>query len=74
MHRHTACEQWAVEILHCTAPLPGGSGTGTAAKHRHIACGRWAVVLLDGCPQWRGLTGWGDSESSLAGGCSSRCG
>ena len=27
----------------------------------------------DGCPSWRGLTGWGDRESSPAGGGSSGC-
>ena len=62
MHRHTACGQWAVELLLCTATVPGGNGqwnsynalphclwvvgSGTPAMHRHTACGQWAVELL----------------------------
>ena len=54
--------QWAVELLQCTATLPGGSGlwnscnalphrlaavgSGTPVMHRHTAWGQWAVQLL----------------------------
>ena len=58
----TACGQWAMELLLCTAMLPEGSGlwnscnalphclgvvgTGTPVMHRHIAWGQWAMQLL----------------------------
>ena len=61
-HCHTACGQWAVELLQCTATLPGGSGrcnsynaaphclwavgSGTPPTHCHTASGQWAVELL----------------------------
>ena len=62
IYYHTACWQWAVEILQRTASLPGGSGqwnscnalshclraraSGTAAWHYHTAWAQWAVELL----------------------------
>ena len=61
-HRHTACRLWAVELLLCTAALPGGCGqwnscntlplclgalgSATPATHCLTACGQWAVQLL----------------------------
>ena len=61
MHCLTALGQWAVELLQCTASLPGGSGqcnscnalphclgavgTGTPAMHC-TALGQWALELL----------------------------
>ena len=62
MHDLTALAQWAVELLQCTAPLPGGSGqcnscnarphrlgavgSATPATHCLTAWGQWAVQLL----------------------------
>ena len=62
MHCLTAWEQWAEQLLQCTASLPGGSGqwtscyapphglgavgSGTPAMHCLTAWGRWAVELL----------------------------
>ena len=61
MHCPTAWGQWAVELLQCTASLPGGSGqwnscnalphclgavdSATPAMHRLTAVGQWAVTL-----------------------------
>ena len=61
MHCLTVPEQWAVELLQCTASLPGGSGqwnscnalphclgavgSATPAMHRLTALGQWAVKL-----------------------------
>ena len=42
----TALGQWAVELLQCTASLPGGSGQWKPAMHCPTAWGRWAVQLL----------------------------
>ena len=62
MHCLTALGQWAVELLQCTASLPGGSGqcnscnalphclgavgSATPAMHCLTAWGQWAVELL----------------------------
>ena len=62
MHCHTTCGQWAVELLQCTASLPGGSGqcnscnalphclgavgSGTPAPHCHTSLEQWAVELM----------------------------
>ena len=46
MHRLTAWGQWAVELLQCTASLPGAVGTRTSAMHYLTAWGQWAVELL----------------------------
>ena len=62
MHCHTAQGQWAMELLQCTASLPGGIGqwnscnalphclgavgSATPAMHCLTAWGRWAVELL----------------------------
>ena len=59
---HTARGQWAVELLQCTASLPGGSGqwnscnalphclgavgSATPAAHCHTARGQWAAKLV----------------------------
>ena len=59
MHCLTAWGQWAVELLQCTAALPGGSGqcnscnalphclgavdSATPAMHCLTAWGQWAV-------------------------------
>ena len=65
MHCLTAWGQWAVELVQCTATLPGGSGqrnscyalphslwavgNGTSAMHCLTAWGQWAVELLQCC-------------------------
>ena len=46
MHCHTAWAQGALELMSCTASLPGGMGSATLAMHCHTAWGRWAVELL----------------------------
>ena len=62
MHCRTAWGQWAVDLLQCTAPLPGGSGqcnscnalphcpgavgSATLAIHCPTVLGQWAVDLL----------------------------
>ena len=62
MHCLTAWGQWAVELLQCTAPLPGGigqcnfcntlphclgaAGSATPAMHCLTALGQWAAELL----------------------------
>ena len=62
MHCLTAWGQWAVQLLQCTASLPGGigqcnfcnalphcpgaAGSGTPAMHCLIAWEQWAVQLL----------------------------
>ena len=62
MHYPTAWGQWAVQILQCTASLPGGSGqcnscnalphclgavdSATPAMHCLTAWRQWAVQLL----------------------------
>ena len=61
MHCLTAWEQWAVQLLQCTASLPGGSGqcsfcnalphclgavdSAISAMHYPTAWGQWAVDL-----------------------------
>ena len=58
----TACGQWGLELVLCTATLPGGTepcnscntlphcpgstGGATPAMHCHTAWGQWAVQLL----------------------------
>ena len=70
MHCLTAWGQWAVELLQCTAPLPGGIGqcnfcntlphclgavgSVTPAVHCLTALGQWAAELL----QTHCLTAW----------------
>ena len=64
MHCLTAWGQWAVELLQCTASLPGGSGqcnSCNALPHR-------LGVLGSGTPAMRGPTSWGDGESCQGGG------
>ena len=54
-------------------PLVAGlraRGTGSPAQPVVAAHG---APVGDGIPQWRGVTGWGDRESSPTDGCSSRC-
>ena len=62
MHCLTAWEQWALDLLQCTASLPGGSGqwnpcnalphclgavgSATSAMHCLTALGQWAVEPL----------------------------
>ena len=62
MHCLTAWGQWALQLLQCTASLPGGSGqcnscnapphcpgavgSETSAMHCRTAWGQWAVQLL----------------------------
>ena len=57
-----------------TAALDGagsqGGGTDSPAKLL-LAC--QGAPVGHGKPQWRRLTGWGDRDSSLVGGCRSRC-
>ena len=55
MHCLTAFGQWIVQLLQCTAPLPGGSGqwnSCNALRHCPQAVGSATPAML--C-----LTGWG---------------
>ena len=46
MHCLTAWGQWAVELLTCSASLPGAVGGGTLATHRP---GAWGIGQRDFC-------------------------
>ena len=59
LHRHTVWGQWAVELLSCTASLPGGSGQCNSCN----AMPRCLGALGSGTSAMRGPTSWGDGES-----------
>ena len=63
MHRLTAWGQWAVQLLRCTAPLPGGSGQCSSYNALPHCLG----AVGSGTPAMRGPSSWGDGESCLGG-------
>ena len=76
MHCLTAWGQWAVQLLQCTAPQPGGSGQSCIASlprgsgqcnscHTLPHC---LGAVGSGTPAMRGPTSWGDGESCPGGG------
>ena len=81
MHCLTAWGQWAVQLLQCTASLPGGSGqwnscnapphclgaagSGTPAMHCLTAWGQWAVQLLQCTASLPGGSGQRNSCNAL---------
>ena len=46
MHCPTAWGQWAVQLLQCTAPLPGGSGQCNSCNALPHCLRQWTVQLL----------------------------
>ena len=81
MHCLTARGQWAVQLLQCTASLPGGSGQcnswnalphclgavggGTPAICGRTAWGQWAVQLLQDSARLPGGSGQWTSCNTL---------
>ena len=81
MHRHTARGQWAVQLLQCTATLPGGSGqcnscntpphclgavgSGTPAMHCHTAWGQWAGTCCNAPPHCLGHGAVGSGTAAM---------
>ena len=81
MHCLTAWGQWAVELLQCTAPLPGGIGqcnfcntlphclgavgSATPAMHCLTALGQWAAELLQRTASLPGSSGQCNSCNAL---------
>ena len=81
MHCLTTLGQWAVELLQCTASLPGGSGqrnscnalphclgavgSETPAMHCLTAWGQWAVQLLQCVASLPGGNGQWNSRNGL---------
>ena len=82
MHCLTAWGEWAVQLLQCTASLPGGSGhcnsrnalphcpramgSETPAMHCRTASGQWAVQLLQCTASLPGGSGHCNSNSCNA--------
>ena len=74
MHCLTAWGQWTVQLLQCTASLPGGSGqcnsrttlphclwavdSATSAMHYPTTWGQWAVGLR----QYTAALPWGSGQ------------
>ena len=80
----TAPQQWGSVLKKSHGPLlPSSVAVYIRSSTGSQAGGTWRlaepVVAAhsaregDGSPQWHRLTGWGDRESSPAGGCSSPC-
>ena len=65
MYCLTAWGQWAVELLQCTASLPGGSGQFNSCNTLPHCLG----AVGSGTLAMRGPTSWGDTESCPGGGC-----
>ena len=81
MHCLTAWGQWAVELLQCTAPLPGGIGqcnfcntlphclgavgSATPAMHCLTALGQWAAEPLQRTASLPGSSGQCNSCNAL---------
>ena len=58
MHCRTARGQWAVQLLQCTASLPGGSGQCNSCNALPHCLGQWAVQLL----QYTAALPWGSGQ------------
>ena len=59
MHCHTAWGQWAVELLLCTASVPGGSGQWNSCHALPHCLGEWAVELVQCTASVPGAVGSG---------------
>ena len=65
--------QLSVRAEGMAAPDGAGTQAGVTGSPAQPVVAALSAPVGDGCPQWCRLTGWGDRESSPAGGRSSRC-
>ena len=59
MQCHTASGQRAVQLLQCTATMPGAVGSGNPVRSCHTTQGHWVVELLQCAPAAHLLGGRG---------------